>query len=132
MTSVLQRRMEKRMVDQCRITSDPEGAGDDVLDQATGELVPPASDTSTVYEGPCVVYLRPRAERTDEQGGATMTVQDYIGAIPLAETAPRIGDTFTVTDTRDPRFVNRSFRIVEVLGGTYAVTRDLRLQEWSR
>lgn len=130
--SALQRRMERRMVDRCRITADPEGTDDDALNQTTGVLTPPAGDTATVYAGPCLVYYRQTAPQVVTEGSAASTVQDYVAAIPLAEAGPEVGNNFVVTTTSDPRLVNRAFRIVEVMVGSYAVTRDLKLEEWAR
>lgn len=131
MTTALQRRMEHRMIDRCRVTADPEGADDDTFDPATGVLTRPVGDTSTIYEGKSLFYRRRRVETPATQGEAAVTVQEYFGAIPLAEIGVKVGNTYTVVASADPWAIGRPFRITEVLGETYAVTRDLKLEEWS-
>ncbi len=124
---------ESVMADTCLITRDAEGPDDDTLDSATGLLVRPAGEPSTVYAGKCWVrpggLSRSLAERNRAEGGAYFTAQTFDAAIPVSATIPLPGDEFTITAaSTDATLVGRVFRVSAVDSTTFAVDRRLRLE----
>ncbi len=123
-------RTEADLVDKCVITRDPQGVHDDTfneLDLTYG--TPAAGDTSTIYADLCsiaAVATQGRGEQTE--GGQMVYRDEYRARVKVTNTVPAIGDVFTLTvSANDESMVGRRFTIIEVLGGTYTVTRRLRM-----
>lgn len=131
---------ENVMVDECTITRDPQGVHDDVFDESTGRyLTPAATDTTTIYDGPClVVATSTRANGQKSEGGQDIFRQEYRLRIPVVDghgndLIPLIGDTVTITDSlNDPAMVGREFTAIEVLGGSSTVSRRIRMTSRTR
>jgi hypothetical protein len=110
----------------CTITRDVEGTQDDWWDPVTGQIVSGTGDSSSVYEGPCMI--RPASSRrgSEVEASATMWEQLYRVRIGVGAAAVQRGDTVTITACpADPQMVGRQLRVSEAEGGTYAVTRIL-------
>lgn len=67
-------------------------------------------DYTLVYEGRCKPQTYEAFETTPDVGGATLTVQRSRVDFPVGPFAPEVGDIITITDSRDPRLVGRSYR----------------------
>lgn len=123
----MRRAAEARFMDRCRITEDPQGTADDVLDPVTLELVSPPR--TVVYEGPCIVTATVRVqEREIDRGGAVLVRQRYSSRIPATAPTPEPGALLEVlSSVNDAALVGRVFRVVDVSHSSLLVTRELRL-----
>ncbi|HEX9991350.1 MAG TPA: DUF6093 family protein [Acidimicrobiales bacterium] len=129
--------VEAEMLDACTITRDREGVGDDVRNEETGALEPPAPDTTTVYTGPClfVAASRTRQSRDEEQGGAAVYPVEYDCRIPLSAPVVERGDVVTVTAVGpdgDESLIDRPLVVVGVERVSKTVARRLSLYEAER
>ena len=118
-----QRVIEDLMLDECEITRDVEGTGDDVWNPATGTYTPPPSDLEFIYSGPCMISSR-GGGADQEQGGQYLRESPYMITLPLD--APELikKDKVLVTLAhRDPDLFDQEFSIDEPLYSTYAVSR---------
>lgn len=118
-----QRVIEDLMLDECVITRDIEGTGDDIWDPDTGTYVPPPADIESVYSGPCMISNH-GGGADQEQGGQYLRESPYMVTLPLD--APQLikKDKLVVTlSHRDPDLLGKEFSIDEPLYSTYAVSR---------
>lgn len=101
---------------------------DSVLNVATGELVRPAGDWSTIYNGKAL--LRPdRIPSATAEGGATVIVAGYKLTLPLAAAELKAGDRVKVlTNVRDATLVGKVLRVEHVDYRTLAVSRSVFCQ----
>lgn len=126
--------IESRMIDTCTITRDPEGSGDDVLDQNTGALTPQAGDESTVYTGACLLYPAGRRQESQfTEGSRAVSEHSYDLRIPWDAAEPDVGDVVTLSvSTHDPTLVGRPLRVRSVARSTLLTSRDLVVEDrWS-
>lgn len=120
--------VEALMADTCAVTRDPQGARDDEIDPVTLALTPPVDDTTTVYQGKCLVV--PLAAGGEHDGAPLEPVRRYRALIPLSAPTVRLGDKVSVTKSaRDPQLVGRFFAITDVAVSTFAVVRDVVVEE---
>lgn len=117
----------KLMDDIVRVTRDPKGADDAVLDEETGKLVGPGQpfEPIVVYEGPALI--RPiRVSNYTEQAGARYVSSDYVVGVPWDAGDFKPGDDIAcVSSRRDPTLVDRKFTTRDVPHQTYLVVRQL-------
>lgn len=126
--STHQRLSESLMLDRCTVAVDADGASDDVLDPATGQLVRPDGDTATVYTGPCRIRPAP-SERVEAEGGGFVWERLYVCRVPLDTPPLPAGATLTVTAAyRDPGMVGRAFTVRPAAAATFATSRRLSLE----
>lgn len=114
------------MDDECEVwrrVSPPE-----VLDTATGRLVPRGPDRAVVYNGPCYISLnglRPLPGDTGERYGTTAR---YTAALPIASADVLLGDRLTVISSRrDAALVGREFEVKNVNPTSWAVSRKVEM-----
>lgn len=114
--------------DECIITRDTEGTGDDVWSSATGTYAPPPNDTTTIYSGKCIVS-NSGSGSTAEYGGEYFVETTYWLTVPLEADELRSEDIVTVTASlRDPELIDKIFLIKEPLFTTFAVSRRVRME----
>lgn len=118
-----QRVIEDLMLDECEITRDTEGAGDDIWNAATGTYTPPPADIEYIYSGPCMISNRGGGS-DQEQGGQYLRESPYMVTLPLDAPTLVKKDLLVVTlSHRDPDLLDKEFSIDEPLYSTYAVSR---------
>ena len=127
-----QRSVEALLTDTGTLERDTAGVGDDVLNEATGQLVRPAGDSATLWTGPVLVTPDTPAPRqlVDGLDATRPEATAYRGLLPLAAPVVRAGDLLTVNvASRDPQLAGRAFRVVG-LGqvSTFAVVRIVELE----
>jgi len=119
------------MQDRVRITSDPSGYDDDTWDPDLRRYT--QAGATTVYEGPAMVSVQVSvAEQDETQGGQEVSTPAATAAVPLTVDGIVPGQWLTVIAVNrrgDQHLVGRTFRIGTVGGGTYAVLRQLGLEE---
>lgn len=118
--------IETFMIDRCVVTRDPQSVYDNVLDRATGKLVPPDNDNFPIYQGKCVVK-RPRSDTAQPvvQAGQELGLRTYKVLLPWDESEVRLGDMITISRSRDPFIQGKRMRILDADGGTHALYRTL-------
>lgn len=120
--------IEALMDDTCVITVDS-GVDDDVLNEASGELVEVGAP-EPLYSGRCKVA--PAGQDRDRQvieGGRKIAVREYRGSIPLDAPVPPRGAILVITSSRrDPELVAKEFEVKDVIMSTFAVQRKLSLE----
>lgn len=119
------------MNDECIITRDPEGTGDDVWDEATGTYVKPPGDRQTLYDGVCSVYPMSPIAQEEERGGEEIAATKYWVGIPMsAEVTTRPEDQVQITavdpEQGDPELVGQVLIVDSQEFSTLASTRRLR------
>jgi hypothetical protein len=121
--------LEARLVDACAITRDAEREGDDVLDPDTLVLARPSGDTTTIYEGPCLIGPI-LTEQVVVVGAREITRRRYRARLPHTAPAPQVGDVLTVTAAEyDPELVDASMVVTDVPLRTYQVSRVIFLAQ---
>jgi hypothetical protein len=98
------------LTDSCTIATP---GADPVFNPSTGYS---DADGDEVYDGPC--RLRPSSGSTVDAGGAVLTLHRYDLTVPWDTTGLTVGQVVTITDSNDPSLVGRTYRIVDVQGGT--------------
>jgi hypothetical protein len=117
---------ERRMVDTCTITTDPEFLDDSTLDDET--LALSDEGTVTIYTGACLIAPEERQEAHVDEGGAPMVRRAYVADIPVDAAAVAIGAVLTVTaSVNDPLLVGERFTVDGSSHGTQAFQRRLFL-----
>lgn len=120
---------ESAMVDTCQVFRDPEGTGDDTLDEDTGILTPAPTDDDPIYDGPCMLTTAVR-ESTDGEGGALVYRRLKSARLPVSAPQLLYGDVLVVTvAANDPQLVGRRARVLDSEVNTFAVTRKLLLED---
>lgn len=84
---------------ECTVTRP--GAGDPVFDPDTGTYTNPADQT--VYEGACLV-VPTGGERVQQFGEGPVTTREHTVSIADLDTEFRVGDTVSITASRDGTF----------------------------
>lgn len=119
-------KVEATLLDHCQITADPQAFADDTFDETTLTWTRPGGDTSLAYDDVCAI--RHESGQIGEMGGADMLEGVWTARILLLGSAAVVqGAVLTVTASRDPGMVGRTFKVDEIIGGTFKLTRRLRL-----
>lgn len=119
------------MTDECVIGRDIEGQLDDVIDEETGEIVPPPNDESVIYTGQCMVTPAGIGQNEGAQGQPVELpgLRTYRGLIPVEVTDVAVHDVLLVTVCdRDADLVGRKFIVRGVKASTFSVARELTLE----
>lgn len=113
------------MLDACTIVEDAAGFSDDSFDTTTGLWTRGGGDGSLIYSGKCMI----RHESAVPAGfGEQQTIeQQWILRVPLNTAGIVAGQIARIDSSRDPSLPSREWKIDEVLGGTFAVSRRLRV-----
>lgn len=111
--------VERLMTDTCRLYRNPGGVEDDTLAPTSEGAILDPGTVEPYYEGKCLFRVSTAAANGVQGSGAS---------IPL-EQEPARDDFFEVVASRDPESVGRWFRVADVQGGTFAVSRKLVLAE---
>lgn len=115
--------MERAMKDsgtKVRITRP--GQGEPVLDNTSGALTHPPP--TTVYEGPALLNVQNRAERTAIRGGEQETMTDWQLSVPISAGPVKIGDQVEVTANRsDPQMVGLKMWAARLPSGSHVARR---------
>ncbi|MFE7276878.1 DUF6093 family protein [Streptomyces sp. NPDC057623] len=110
---------------------------DDVLDDATGQLVPPAPDELLIWNGLGAVMPLGRPAVTRPLSGAFAVeppTTEYQAVLPVDAPELRPDDVIRVAGSarpggpRDPQLVGRRFRVSDEAVGTFSVVRIVRVQ----
>lgn len=129
--------IESLMVDSCRIDRDWRGVKDDILDEDTLKLIPPANDLDVVYSGKCIMTALDRKELEYTNADEPLFRKMYRVLIPLEATDVRNGDLFTLigsgpdeeTGEHDQFLLGAQMRVQQVTGGTFRTCRHLRVED---
>ncbi len=134
------RRVVGRILDdKLEVWRDSGGRADDILDETTGKLVPPAlaADEVLVWDGLGAVMPLGRPAITKPLGSAVAQeppTTDYQAVLPVQAPELRPDDVIRVAGSvrpggpRDPQLVGRRFRVSDANVGTYSVVRIVRVQ----
>lgn len=119
---------EITMRDECEITTDPQGVGDDVWDPATGTYTPPAGDRTVLYTGICSIYPFSGVIQAGERGDEQIMETRYWVGIPMSEEVEvppeaLIEITAVDPDQGDPMLVGEWFVVDEQELQTMASSR---------
>lgn len=114
-----QRAVEALMTDTVRLRRNPGGNDDDVLNPNPGNLTLDAGAVEPYYDGPATI----RVSQAAENG-----VAGSMASVPLA-VIPDEDDVIEVVTSRDPTLPGRWFRVDQVRGGTFAISRRLVISE---
>lgn len=104
---------ESLMTDSCRITR----PGIPVTDPATGET---RAASSVLYEGRCKIQTAGGVASENTEGGVAQALGALIPQwglylhLPATVTGLMPGDVATVTESRDPAFGGRRYRLVNM------------------
>ncbi|MBC9724956.1 DUF6093 family protein [Streptomyces sp. TRM68367] len=132
------RRVVGRILDdKLELWRDSAGRADDVLDESTGQLIPPAPDEVLVWDGLGAVMPWGRPAITKRLDGAVVhepPTTDYQAVLPVQAPELRPDDVVRVAGSvrpggpRDPQLVGKRFRVSDQHIGTYSVVRIVRVQ----
>ena len=132
------RRVVGRILDdKLEAWRDSAGRADDVLDEATGQLVSPAPDEVLIWDGLGAVMPLGRPAITRPLCGAVAVeppTTDYQAVLPVEAPELRPDDVIRVAgsarpgEPRDPQLIGRRFRVSDETVGTYSVVRIVRVQ----
>ena len=132
------RRVVGRILDdKLEAWRDSAGRADDVLDEATGQLVSPAPDEVLIWDGLGAVMPLGRPAITRPLSGAVAVeppTPDYQAVLPVEAPELRPDDVIRVAgsarpgEPRDPQLIGRRFRVSDETVGTYSVVRIVRVQ----
>lgn len=112
--------VEKLMTDRGKLRRNPGGPDDDVLNPNPGSLeLSPGGLPVPYYDGPMTIKISAAAANGETGSAASFP----IGIVPLE------GDFLEVAEALDGSLVGRWFRVDEVKGGTFAVSRRVVLAE---
>lgn len=133
----LRRVVGRILDDKLEAWRDSGGRADDVLDEATGKLVPPAPDEVLIWDGLGAVMPLGRPAITKPLDGSVAPeppTTDYQAVLPVQAPELRPDDVIRVAGSvrpggpRDPQLVGRRFRVSDKSVGTYSVVRIVRVQ----
>lgn len=117
--SPAQAAVAKLMTDVCALRRNPGGVDDDVLNPNPGSLDLGTAAPAPYYTGPCMFRVSP----VDVDNGIDSSV-----SVPL-EVDARDDDFVEILEARDTTMVGHWFRVDQVRGGTFAVSRKLVTKE---
>jgi len=125
--------IESQMIDTCEVTRDTRGIYDDVLNEATGELVKPVDDIdSTIYSGKCLIATVDKGDKELPIASMPKMLNGYKVIMPnnASSRAIRIGDQLTVTQsTYDDTFLDKEYRVSKIDSSTHHVYRRVLIEE---
>lgn len=101
-------------------------AGEPVRNEETGQLEPPPP--TTVYAGQCLVTPE-GGDRVQEFGEGPVVTRTAVVSIDDITVDVRVGDTVTVTASRDPLMVDRSMTVLDVPRSELVTVRRLTVEE---
>lgn len=114
--------IKRWLVDRCEIRS----PADPVYDDEQGVDVPGVGDL--VYSGPC--RHRPAGgDRVVEAGDAPVSLGRFDHWLPWDTTGIKVNQIVTMTKSRSPHIVGRSYRVADVLGGSDAEALKLSVED---
>lgn len=109
----------------CTITRP--GAGEPVFDPETGGYTDPPPDT--IYTGDCLVTPE-GGDRVQQFGEGPVVLRSYTVQIADTTTAVKVGDTITVTGSRDPLLAaDRTLVVLDVPKSELVTVRRLIAEE---
>ena len=111
-----QRAIERLMTDRVRLWRNPLGHEDDTMAPDAGNLDLDTGPLEAVYDGKAII----KVSEVAEDGAA--------GSLPFA-VIPDENDLIEVVESRDASVVGRWFRVDQVRGGTFSVSRRMVLVE---
>lgn len=121
---------EAILTDRCRITRDAEGTSDDVLDRTTNKLAPPSPDTTTVYEGPCLISSAILRETESVEGGRPVYRRRRRARVPMSAPLARAEDRLEVLSSEsDPAMVGKRYKVIDAGVNSIGVTRVLIIED---
>lgn len=120
--------VERLMDDTCTIIR-PATTGEMLLSQETGELAASLGNPRIViYEGICKVKLKSSNRFT--MGDSDEAKRRYEGSIVLEADPIQVGDLWEHTSARrDDQLVGRTFKVVEIVLSSFAISRKVTLEE---
>lgn len=125
------KKIESFMTDECIIGRDIEGTLDDVIDENTGEIVPPVNDENVMYSGVCLITPAGIGQNEGAQGQPVELpgLRTYRGFVPLEVMNIEVHDVLLVTTSmRDEDLVGRKFIVRGIKASTFAIFRELTLE----
>lgn len=124
------RSVNKLFLDKCVIVRDPEGAQDDVYDEATMQMVPVTDDSKRIYTGKCAITpMDLQTDRAKEYAGQEAADNSYRLSLPWNVPNVAIGDVITCTASKNDRTLQgRKFRVAAVRRTSYLVWRQATVQ----
>ncbi len=124
--------IEGFMTDECLITRDPEGGGDDDYDWNTGEITPPTPDFVTIYSGKCnYKWINARDLEFEIQGQDEFR-KVYKVMVPIDVDNLKVGDVFQLTSVRrDELLLGIPMRVAQVVGSTNYTYRQFYAEHYS-
>lgn len=112
---------DRGLPDECTITRPDGGA----LNPGTLIWTPNAP---VVYTGPCRVQLLPPGRVfVNQHGDASVSVVRYSASLPWDTTDIAVDDVLTVTTSKDPKMIGRSFVVYNVTVDTFGSRRFVDL-----
>lgn len=108
----------------CTITRP--GTGDPVFDPITGTITDPPP--TAVYTGPCLVTPE-GGDRVQQFGEGVVVTRTYSVSIEDTSVVVKVGDTVTVTASRDPLAVDRTMTVLDVPKSELLTVRRLTVEE---
>lgn len=122
--------------DQVEVWRDSGGHADDLLDERTGQLVPPVPEEVLVWHGLGAVTPVGRPAITKPVDGAIVQEPpgaQYQAVLPVeAQVRPddilRVARSTPSSRPRDPQLLGRRFRVSDASVGSYSVVRIVRLE----
>lgn len=114
--------------DRCVIRFDADGRRDDVLNEDTGIMEPPAGDAPTIWAGPCKV----RVDNSDvvDEVGKRLDFSRYTVTLPWDAPVIPIGAEVEIIDSaRDRQLVGMRASVRGVERKTFLVSRRLQVEE---
>lgn len=122
--------IESWMKDECTITRDSQFQYDDTLDPVTLKLITPASDTTEIYNGKCLIQAVAKKELNYDTAGKTVLRKDYWILLPITIDDLMLGDKVVPSDTyNDEYLLNHEMRITEIEGDTNRTYRKVLIEE---
>lgn len=125
--------IESQMIDACEVVRDNRGIYDDILNEATGELVKPANDVdSTIYSGKCLIATVDKGDKELPIAAMPKMLNGYKVLMPNnASTGNiRIGDQFIVTQASyDETLTHNEYRVSKIDSSTHHVYRRVMIEE---
>lgn len=119
--SALRSMVARWLTDTCTIN---DAAPAPVFDPETGYS---SAGGAAVYAGAC--RIRPAGASGRDVGDAPIVLHSYLVTIPWDAVGIAINQVVTITDSDDPDMVDRTFRVVDVEGGTGNPHRRLTVEQ---
>lgn len=116
---------ESAMPDACTVVR-PAAAGAGTIDPVTGVFTPTTG--TTIFTGAC--RMRPPSSEEVEvlHGDIEVVKQRFTTTFPFDIAQLHVGDVVTFTDSSDPRFAGRSYKITGYASGSFHIDRRVALE----